>query len=60
MYCNRCEQTHDDDHETECIYCNTVVPCVPVPDADDDAAWAALEAEHGPGCEWVETRGNQG
>ena len=31
----------------------------PLPDIEDDAAWAAIAAEHGHDCEWVLTRAHR-
>ena len=30
-----------------------------VPAVDDDAAWAALEIQHGKNCEWIATRAHR-
>ena len=39
-----------------CAYCDAELGEADVPGADDDEAWAALEGDHAPGCEWVDTR----
>lgn len=43
----------------ECVYCGSSTPEVPVPAVGDDAAWAALAAEHADGCEWIATRAHR-
>lgn len=49
-----------DSAEAECAYCGaTHTPSAEVPALHDDAAWTALAAEHGTGCEWIATRAHR-
>lgn len=43
---------------TICVFCDADLhdADADVPAIDDDDAWAALEGDHAPGCEWVDTR----
>ena len=45
----------------ECAYClaNVAERAEAVPAIDDENEWAALAAEHLPGCEWTETRAHR-
>jgi len=44
----------------ECIYCRAEVHDPdPVPDVDDDEAWAAIASDHEHDCEWVLTRAHR-
>jgi hypothetical protein len=45
---------------TECAYCGVMVDDGNVvPPVDDGESWDRLAAEHGDGCEWVETRAHR-
>lgn len=54
------EEVEEDETEL-CAYCGAelLVWVGKVPDEDDEEQWEALAAQHGPGCEWVETRAHR-
>ena len=42
-----------------CLYCGRdAITVAVVPDADDDAGWAAIAQDHEDDCEWVLKRGD--
>ena len=57
------QHSHGEGEEIECAYCGAMVPgcesCPNAPPADDGAAWAELEGQHGGGCEWIRTRAHR-